>query len=670
MRKRIISTVCAVVMGFSCMIGMQAAFSDSENGLKASAATSTVTKIANNYVSLPYERLGGANRFATAAAVSKKAYPKGAENVVLACDADYADALCSTPLANALGAPVLLTANNVLPKETIAEIKRLGAKTIYVVGADAANATFVEDGLQEYSIVKIAGKDKFETCAKIASHMNQIAEKPSITAFFASANDFPDALSISSIAAVKGSPVFYVDKSGKLSDSIKKFLASYGKKLGFAYIIGGSGAISDEIYKELEPYFNQWGRYGGSNRYETNNIVNNAFKGSFKSTDLYLATGKNYPDALTGGALAAKNQAPLMIADSKPTASQTTYLKNVGGITEAKSNTLHIFGGEAVVPLNTAKEVMMIHDPKLSVTDGGTNATLTWSSNSFITSYQIYRDGNLLATIKDPFTTTYKDSGINKSETYTYRVIYNYTVKGKNYISDVSKQIVRKTAEYQKLLNSVNSARLNSEKNNKSKYTLVTENAQGSVSTFTSYDIRFLKTNDWATLEKFAKTHFTSSMTKAEKVAYTVNWINKNVWYGTVADGGWAKLMAMVNNGTFSYVNCIFNHKIGQCNCYNGALASMMLYLGYDAHLVMGYRGRTSDKGLDRGGSNHWQHFWCEVKINGKTYVMEAGNYGEDGDWMHVCEKYKDVEYQYRYTENGVSKTGWSGYIKNGKIVK
>ena len=176
MRKRIISTVCAVVMGFSCMIGMQAAFSDSENGLKASAATSTVTKIANNYVSLPYERLGGANRFATAAAVSKKAYSKGAENVVLACDADYADALCSTPLANALGAPVLLTANNVLPKETIAEIKRLGAKTIYVVGADAANATFVEDGLQEYNIVKIAGKDKFETCAKIASHMNQIAE--------------------------------------------------------------------------------------------------------------------------------------------------------------------------------------------------------------------------------------------------------------------------------------------------------------------------------------------------------------------------------------------------------------------------------------------------------------------------------------------------------------
>ena len=668
MIKRIISTVSAVVMGFSCMIGMHTAFSDGENGPAVSAATSSVTKIANNYVDLPYERLGGANRFATAAAVSKKAYPNGTENVVIACDADYADALCATPLAKALDAPILLTANNVLPKETIAEVKRLGAKTVYLVGNDACTATFVEDGLQQYGIVKISGKDKFGTCARVASFMKEIAEKPSLTAFLASANDFPDALSISSIAAVKGSPVLYVDKSGKLSEEVKSYLASSGKKLGFAYIIGGSGAISDDVYKELEPYFNQWRRYGGSNRYETNNVVNNAFQSTFKGKDLYLATGKNYPDAMTGSVLAAKNESPLMIADNKPTYSQTKYLKNVGGITESKANTLHIFGGEAVVSLDMAKEIMMIHDPKLSVADGGTKATLSWSSNSFITSYQIYRDGNLLATIKDPFTTTYKDSGINKSETYTYRVIYNYKIKGKVYVSDASHQLLRKGAEYLNLLNSVNSARLNSEKNNTPKYTFKTENAQPSRSTFTYYDIRY-SLNDWETLEKFAKKHFTSSMTKAEKVAYTVNWINKNVWYGTVANGGWAKIMAMVNNRTFSYVNCIFNYKIGQCNCYNGALASMMLYLGYDAHLVMGFRGKTSDKGLDRGGYNHWQHFWCEVKINGQTYVMEAGNYGEDGDWMHVCEKYKDVEYQYKYTENKVTKTGWSGYIKNGKIV-
>ena len=178
-----------------------------------------------------------------------------------------------------------------------------------------------------------------------------------------------------------------------------------------------------------------------------------------------------------------------------------------------------------------------------------------------------------------------------------------------------------------------------------------------------------LTTNDWATLDKFAKANFTSSMTKAEKVAYTLNWINKNVWYGTVADGGWAKIIAMVQNGTFSYVNCIFNYKIGQCNCYNGALVSMMLYLGYDAHLVQGYRGRTNENGVDRGGSNHWQHFWGEVKINGQTYVMEAGNYGEDGDWMHLCELYKDVEDKYQYTEGGKTKTGWRGYIKNGKIA-
>ena len=243
MIKRIIATVSAVVMGFSCMIGMQSAFSDSENGLKASASSSSVTKIANNYVDLPYERLGGANRFATAAAVSKKAYPNGTENVVIACDADYADALCATPLAKALDAPILLTANNVLPKETIAEVKRLGAKTVYLVGNDACTATFVEDGLQQYGIVKISGKDKFGTCARVASFMKEIAEKPSLTAFLASANDFPDALSISSIAAVKGSPVLYVDKSGNVLSVTAPSVTQYSTKTPYGFSADGSSLI-------------------------------------------------------------------------------------------------------------------------------------------------------------------------------------------------------------------------------------------------------------------------------------------------------------------------------------------------------------------------------------------------------------------------------------------
>ena len=661
-KKRILSTVCAFVMGTSCFAGMQGAFSSDEVGITASAATATVN--------LPIKRISGSNRFETAAAVSKKAYPKGAKNVILANDSNYADALCGSPLAKALDAPMLLSAAELLPSATTTEITRLGAKNVYILGGKSVVSEDIEKQLAAsgLNVVRIAGEDRYGTSAEVAKSMQQMSGKPSLTAFFVSANDYPDAISVSSIAAVKDSPIFYVDKTGKLDDKIKDYLANCGRKLGFAYIIGGSSAISDDIFEELKPYFNQSGRYGGDNRYDTNAYINTAFRTFFTGKNIYLATGKDFPDALTGGVLAAKNGSPIAMADTVLTAKQTEYFKNYG-ITEEKGNTLEILGGSSAVSNATAKAVLLYEDPALKATDAGTSITLKWATNSFITSYQVYRDGTLLTTVKDPFSTTYTDTTADPSSSYKYRVVYNFTVKGQKYVFDASAEVKRKGFDYHSIMTKENTARLNAEKNNTHKSSFKTENAQSATSTYSYYDIKMLTTKDWATLEKFAKEHFTSSMSKAEKVAYTLNWINKNVWYGTVADGGWAKIMAMVQNGTFSYVNCIFNYKLGQCNCYNGALVSMMLYLGYDAHLVCGYRGRTNANGYDRGGSNHWQHFWGEVKINGQTYVMEAGNYGEDGDWMHLCELYKDVEDKYEYTENGKKITGWRGYLKNGKIA-
>ena len=661
-KKRILSTVCAFVMGTSCFAGMQGAFSSDEVGITASAATTTVD--------LPVTRISGSNRFATAAAVSKKAYPNGTENVILASDSNYADALCGSPLAKALNAPILLSAKELLPNATKTEMTRLGVKNVYILGGTAVIDETIEKQLAEtgLNVVRIAGEDRYGTSSEVARCLQQMSGKPSLTAFFVSANDYPDAISVSSIAAIKDSPIFYVDKSGKLDEKVKDYLANCGRKLGFAYIIGGTSAISDDILEEIKPYFNQSGRYGGDNRYDTNAYINTAFRTSFTGTDIYLATGKDFPDALTGGVLAAKNGSPIAMADTVLTAKQTEYFKNYG-VTEAKGNSLDILGGEAAVSRTTTKAVLLYEDPALTVTDNGTSATLKWAKNSFITSYQVYRDSELITTVTDPFKTSYTDKEISKNSSYRYRVVYNFKMKGQKYVLDASAEIKRKAPEYSAIMTKENTARLNSEKNNTPKSSFMTENAQGATSTYSYYDIKMLTTNDWATLDKFAKEHFTSSMTKAEKVAYTLNWINKNVWYGTVADGGWAKIMAMVQNGTFSYVNCIFNNKIGQCNCYNGALVSMMLYLGYDAHLVCGYRGRTNENGVDRGGSNHWQHFWGEVKINGQIYVMEAGNYGEDGDWMHLCEPYKDVEGRYEYTENGQKKTGWHGYLKNGKIA-
>ena len=691
MFKKIISTASAAVMAVSLALTAFAGMPAQETTISASALTSAAQS------NLPVARISGSTRYYTAVAVSKSSYPNGTKNVILASGERYVDALCATTLARQLNAPILLTGKTTLNKAAQTEIKRLGAENVYIFGGTSAISTDIDEVLSNtelagktvttaktdssskadessktddssnpeqqeqkatINVERIMGATRFDTAVQAAKKLQEGTKKQPTTAFFVTSDKFADALSVSSLAGLLGAPVFYVDASGKLDKATKAYLKGLAKPLDTAYIIGGKKAVGEAITTELKGLAKATVRYGGSTRYETNAIINTSLRGKFKSKDLYLASGINFPDALSGGVLAAKNSAPVVLAYNSVSGKQLEFLKKYG-ITEATGNTLRVIGGTGAVSTKTVKAVLLIDDPTLKITDGSTKATLTWGKNRFITSYQIYRDGKLLKTITDPYKVTYTDSTIYKESTYDYKVVYNYTIKGKKYTEEVTKRLDRKCFDFRWLLDDTNSARLNSEKNNTPKYTFVTENAQPSVSTKTSYDIRYLKTGDWETLKKFANEHFTNSMTKAEKVAYTVNWINKNVLYGTVQDGGWAILISMVNNGTFSYVNCIFNKKIGQCNCYNGALASMMLYLGYDAHLVMGYRGVVNSKGVI---TSKWQHFWCEVKINGKTYVMEAGNYGEDGDWMHVCEFYKDVEAK---DDQG----NWRGYIKNGKIV-
>src|SRR4051812_48243684 len=60
-------------------------------------------------------RLSGANRYATASAISQAMFPSGAPAVVVASGEVFPDALVGGPLAARVGGPVLLTQRNGLP---------------------------------------------------------------------------------------------------------------------------------------------------------------------------------------------------------------------------------------------------------------------------------------------------------------------------------------------------------------------------------------------------------------------------------------------------------------------------------------------------------------------------------------------------------------------------
>lgn len=122
-----------------------------------------------------------------------------------------------------------------------------------------------------------------------------------------------------------------------------------------------------------------------------------------------------------------------------------------------------------------------------------------------------------------------------------------------------------------------------------------------------------------------------------QKAQYTLEWINQNVHYAKGSD--YNKIASR------SYVDAIFNKKAGQCLQYNGAYAMMLTYLGFEARIIQGWRGTPKNK---------WSHYWCEMKIDGKWYLMETGNNEDSGDWMHFCQTYRNA----------------GGYMLNGKAAK
>jgi putative cell wall-binding protein len=96
----------------------------------------------------PTNRISGANRYDTAVAISKEAFPTGAEVVYVAVGTNFPDALAGAAQAAAWGAPILLTPTDALPQTVIDEITRLDPYAIIILGGTAVISPAVENQLK------------------------------------------------------------------------------------------------------------------------------------------------------------------------------------------------------------------------------------------------------------------------------------------------------------------------------------------------------------------------------------------------------------------------------------------------------------------------------------------------------------------------------------------
>lgn len=104
-------------------------------GGHAAVAPATAAAI-DDALDVPVERLGGEDRFATAAAVAKQAPASGL--VYLATGASYPDALSATTLAATAPGPLLLVRGSVLPMSVRAVIREIAPDEVRIVGGPTA----------------------------------------------------------------------------------------------------------------------------------------------------------------------------------------------------------------------------------------------------------------------------------------------------------------------------------------------------------------------------------------------------------------------------------------------------------------------------------------------------------------------------------------------------
>jgi hypothetical protein len=285
-------------------------------------------------------RLAGANRQATAVAVSEAQFPAtGSASAVVLARADvFADALAGGPLAAAKHAPLLLTTSSSLDDVTKAEIQRVlpSGGTVYLLGGTSALSDDVAAAVTAMGDVptRVSGADRFGTAVAIADAMGDPT-----TVFEASGAGFPDALSAVP-AAIKQHAAILLTNGSAQAPATATYLTAHATA---RYAVGGPAAWADPSAIAL----------AGADRYATSEAVALAFFPS--PTGLDVASALTFPDALAAGPLAGAAGQPVLLVPPSGALPEpaTAYLSTHA----ATVSSVNAFGGTSALSASVLNEI-------------------------------------------------------------------------------------------------------------------------------------------------------------------------------------------------------------------------------------------------------------------------------------------------------------------------
>ncbi|MBA2266677.1 MAG: cell wall-binding repeat-containing protein [Chloroflexi bacterium] len=254
-------------------------------------------------------RLSGTDRYATAAAVSRSYFGANAPVAYVATGLNFPDALAAGAAAGVQGGPILLTATSSLPQATRDELTRLRPQRIVVLGGTSVVTSTVSGTLEAYTdgpVTRLAGVDRYATAAAVS---RAVFASGVAAAFVATGESFPDALSAGPAAVKVRGPVLLTAR-GSTPQALRDELARL--KPQRIYLLGGTSAVTDAVKQTIQGYTAApVVRLSGADRFATAVAVSKTFFS--RPPAVHLATGMNFPDALSAVPAAGRAGAPLLL---------------------------------------------------------------------------------------------------------------------------------------------------------------------------------------------------------------------------------------------------------------------------------------------------------------------------------------------------------------------
>lgn len=209
------------------------------------------------------------------------------------------------------------------------------------------NTAYAEE---TYKANRLGGQDRIETSVKIATNYNDGQLQAVVVT---TANDFPEALTGSTLAAKCKAPILLVNQTAQNSQGTLAYIKGHLSSNGTVYILGQTTSVSTDVENAIRNMgYTNIKRLAGTNKEETLKIINNEVNVS-TGTPVFIASGDNFPDALSASGIAAIKGYPIILC-SHGVLPQTA----IDQLQAVKPSQVYIAGGSAVVPDSIVNKVM------------------------------------------------------------------------------------------------------------------------------------------------------------------------------------------------------------------------------------------------------------------------------------------------------------------------